>query len=110
MINDFAASSQENLVEAQMVFGVEKVKAFFPPIVVGPIIMVIGLRMSPVALSMIGYNNGTFEPKGLIIAVVVVTTMVVISVLEKSFFRLVPILVSVMVGYTLAVLFGLVDF
>lgn len=92
------------------VFGVDKVKSFFPPIVVGPIIMVIGLRMSPVALSMIGYSNGTFEPKGLIIAVVVVTTMVVISVLEKSFFRLVPILVSVMVGYTLAVLFGLVDF
>jgi len=93
-----------------MVFGVEKVKSFFPPIVVGPIIMVIGLRMSPVALGMIGYNNGTFEPQGLIIAVVVVTTMVVISVLEKSFFRLVPILISVMVGYTLAVLFGLVDF
>ena len=93
-----------------MVFGVDKVKSFFPPIVVGPIIMVIGLRMSPVALNMIGYNNGTFDPKGLIIAVVVVTTMVVISVLEKSFFRLVPILISVMVGYTLAVLFGLVDF
>jgi len=93
-----------------MIFGVEKVKSFFPPIVVGPIIMVIGLRMSPVALSMIGYSNGTFEPKDLIIAVVVVTTMVVISVLEKSFFRLVPILISVMVGYTLAVLFDLVDF
>ncbi|MCS5421617.1 MULTISPECIES: uracil-xanthine permease family protein [Psychrilyobacter] len=93
-----------------MVFGVEKVKSFFPPIVVGPIIMVIGLRMSPVALGMIGYNNGSFESKGLIIAVVVVTTMVVISVLEKSFFRLVPILISVMVGYTLAVFFGLVDF
>lgn len=93
-----------------MIFGVEKVKSFFPPIVVGPIIMVIGLRMSPVALSMIGYNNGTFESKGLIIAIVVVTTMVVISVLEKSFFRLVPILVSVMVGYALAILFGLVDF
>lgn len=92
------------------VFGVEKVKSFFPPIVVGPIIMVIGLRMSPVALNMIGYNNGTFELKGLIIALVVVATMVIISVLEKSFFRLVPILVSVMVGYTLAVLFGLVDF
>jgi len=92
------------------VFGVEKVKSFFPPIVVGPIIMVIGLRMSPVALNMIGYTNGKFELKGLIIALVVVATMVIISVLEKSFFRLVPILVSVMVGYTLAVLFGLVDF
>lgn len=93
-----------------MKFGVEKVKSFFPPVVVGPIIMVIGLRMSPVALSMIGYNNGTFEVKGLIIAIAVVTTMIVISILEKSFFRLVPILISVIVGYTLAVLFGLVDF
>jgi uracil permease len=93
-----------------MRFGVERVKSFFPPVVVGPIIMVIGLRMSPVALGMIGYQNGTFEIKGLIIAVAVVTTMVVISVLEKSFFRLVPILISVVVGYTLAVLFGLVDF
>jgi len=93
-----------------MRFGVERVKSFFPPVVVGPIIMVIGLRMSPVALGMIGYQNGTFEMKGLIIAVAVVTTMVVISVLEKSFFRLVPILICVVVGYTLAVLFGLVDF
>ena len=91
-------------------FGVERVKSFFPPVVVGPIIMVIGLRMSPVALSMIGYNNGTFEIKGLIIAIAVVSTMIIISILEKSFFRLVPILISVIVGYILAVLFGMVDF
>ncbi len=93
-----------------MKFGVEKVKSFFPPIVVGPIIMVIGLRMSPVALGMIGYSNGVFELKGLIIAIAVVTSMVVISVLEKSFFRLVPILVSAAIGYVTAIFFGLVDF
>ena len=93
-----------------MAFGVEKVKSFFPPVVVGPIIMVIGLRMSPVALGMVGYSNGTFETKGLIIAIAVVATMVIISVLEKSFFRLVPILVSVVVGYTIAGFFGMIDF
>ena len=38
------------------IFGVEKIKSFFPPIVTGPIIMVIGFRMSPVALSMAGYQ------------------------------------------------------
>ncbi len=91
-------------------FGVEKVKSFFPPIVTGPIIMVIGLRLSPVALNMMGYNNGVFDTKSLIIGVVVIVTMIVVSILEKSFFRLVPILISVTVGYVLAIFMGLVNF
>lgn len=91
-------------------FGVEKVKSFFPPVVVGPIIMVIGLRLSPTALNMAGYSNGHFDVKSLIVALLVVICMVTISVLEKSFFRLVPILISVIVGYVAAVLLGMVDF
>lgn len=91
-------------------YGVEKVKSFFPPIVTGPIIMVIGLRMSPVALNMIGYSNGTFELKSLAIAMVVIVSMIVISVLEKSFFRLVPILISVILGYIISIPAGLVNF
>lgn len=92
------------------VFGVDKIRSFFPPVVVGPIIMVIGLRLSPVALNMAGYSNGTFDIKSLIVASIVVASMVTISVLEKSFFRLVPILVSVIVGYLVAVVMGMVDF
>ncbi|MBC2856502.1 MAG: solute carrier family 23 protein [Cetobacterium sp.] len=92
------------------VFGVDKIRSFFPPVVVGPIIMVIGLRLSPVALNMAGYSNGTFDIKSLIVASIVVASMVTISVLEKSFFRLVPILVSVIVGYLVAVAMGMVDF
>lgn len=92
------------------VFGVEKIRSFFPPVVVGPIIMVIGLRLSPTALSMAGYNNGHFDPKSLIVAIVVVTCMVSISILEKSFFRLVPILISVVVGYATAAALGMVDY
>ena len=91
------------------VAGIEKVKSFFPPVVVGPIIMVIGLRLSPVALNMAGYSNGAFEPKSLIVASVVIITMITISILEKSFFRLVPILISVIVGYLTAFMLGMVD-
>ena len=91
-------------------FGVERVKSFFPPVVVGPIIMVIGLRLSPVALSMAGYSNGSFDRDGLIISSVVVLTMVFISILKKSFFRLVPILISVIVGYLLSIALGHVEF
>lgn len=91
-------------------FGLERVKSFFPPIVTGPIIMVIGLRLSPVALNMMGYNGSGFDIKSLIIGVVVIITMVLISILEKSFFRLVPILISVTVGYILSIFMGFVDF
>ena len=92
------------------IFGVEKIKSFFPPIVTGPIIMVIGLRLSPVALSMIGYSNNQFDLKSLCIASVVIISMIVISVLEKSFFRLVPILISVTLGYLVSIPFGMVNF
>ncbi|MGL4568298.1 MAG: uracil-xanthine permease family protein, partial [Fusobacteriaceae bacterium] len=90
-------------------FGVDRVKSYFPPVVVGPIIMVIGLRLSPVALGMAGYSNGTFNMKSLFVALVVVISMITISILEKSFFRLVPILISVILGYTVAYFMGMVD-
>lgn len=91
-------------------FGVEKVKSFFPPIVTGPIIMLIGLRMSPTALNMAGYANGKFDTKSLIVALAVILTMVSITMMKKSFLRLIPILAAVIVGYIVATLLGMVDF
>lgn len=92
------------------IFGVEKIKSFFPPIVTGPIIMVIGFRMSPVALSMAGYANGKFDLKSLIVASVVILSMITITLMKKSFLRLIPILVSVVLGYAVSVMLGFVDF
>lgn len=91
-------------------FGVEKVKSFFPPIVTGPIIMVIGLRLSPVALGMMGYANNTFDKKSLIVSSTVVLSMIIFSVVGKGFFKLVPILLSVAIGYLVSIPMGLVDF
>lgn len=92
------------------IYGVEKIKSFFPPIVVGPTIVVIGLRLSPVALSMAGYNNGNFDIKSLIVAGSVLISMILISLLGKSFFRLLPILLSVIIGYFVSIFLGMVDF
>ena len=92
------------------IYGVDKVKSFFPPVVTGPIIMVIGLRLSPVALSMCGYENNSFKDwKSLVVAISVIASMIIISSLKKSFFRLVPILISVFIGYLLALAFGMVN-
>jgi uracil permease len=98
------------------VAGADKVRSFFPPIVTGPVIMVIGLRLAPVGLSMSGYSfdaatqTGSFAPTSLIAASVVILTMIVISIFAKGFFRLVPILIAVIVGYLVSLPLGLVDF
>lgn len=97
------------------IFGVDKVRSFFPPIITGPVIIVIGLRLSPTALSMAGYSVnesglGVFDLQSLIISSSVVITMVIVTIFAKGFFKLVPILISVIVGYTVAMLFGAVDF
>ncbi len=97
------------------IFGVDKVRSFFPPIVTGPVIIVIGLRLAPVALQNAGYSVnesgiGYFDTQSLIIASSVVLTMIFTTIFAKGFFKLVPILISVVVGYTVAALFGVVDF
>lgn len=95
--------------------GVETVHSFFPPIVIGPVIMIIGLRLSSVAMGMIGYTpiegTGMFtmDLKGLLVASVVVITMILVSIFAKGFFKLVPILISVIVGYLVSLALGMVN-
>lgn len=90
--------------------GVDSVKSLFPPIVTGPIIMVIGLRLSPVAINMAFYNGGdAFDGTGAIIATIVILTMIVVAIFTKGFFKLVPILLAIVVGYIAAAAFRIVD-
>ena len=89
--------------------GVDAVKKFFPPIITGPIIIVIGLRLSPTAINSALYTNGQFDPKAAFIALIVVITMIVVSIFAKGFFQLVPILISVIVGYIVSIPLHFVD-
>ena len=94
-------------------FGVQRVHSLFPPIVTGPIIIVIGLRLSPTAISDAFFHTvdgaSVFYWQGAIVAMVVLITMIVVSIFAKGFFQLVPILISVIVGYLLALAMGMVD-
>ena len=94
------------------VFGFQKLKSYFPPIVTGPIIIVIGLRLSPVALDMAGYNvvSGVFHLQSLLIASVVLITMILSAIFAKGFFKLIPILISVIVGYVFSAIVGVIDY
>lgn len=82
--------------------GVEKVRSFFPPTVTGPVIMVIGLTLAPVAIDMAKTNWA--------VASIVLITVILSSVFMKGFFKMVPILIGVIVGYLASLLFGIVDF
>ena len=84
------------------VFGVSKVRSFFPPVVTGPMIMVIGLSLSKVALEMASANW--------IVAFVVIITVALTSIFGRGFMKIIPILVGVTVGYVLSIFMNLVDF
>ena len=71
-----------------------------PPIIVGPMIMIIGLGLAPSAISQIGLAAGSvIEWKGVIVAV-----------RGKGFIKIIPFLIGIVSGYITAVILGLVDF
>lgn len=84
------------------VFGVEKIVKFFPPIVTGPIILVIGLNLAPTAIDMASGNW--------FLAIVAFITVVIISVFTKGFIQVLPVISGLIVGYIVALLTNNVDF
>lgn len=82
-------------------FGVEKVRSFFPPVVAGPMIMVIGLTLSPVAVSMASTHW--------LLALITLLAVMVTSVYARGFMKLLPIMIGIGVGFVAALAFGQVD-
>lgn len=85
-----------------MIFGVDKIKSFFPPVVTGPMIVVIGLILCPTALEMAASNW--------IVAIITLSTVIIVSVFGKGMWKIIPILCGVVVGYTASIAMNLVDF
>jgi len=90
--------------------GYEKLNKLLPPIVTGPIIIVIGLRLSGSAIDSAFYYNGQFSIKALIVTIAVLTTVICISIFAKGIYNLMPILFAIIVGYLVSVPLGFVNF
>ncbi|MCK4988219.1 MAG: uracil permease, partial [Desulfobacterales bacterium] len=90
------------------------IQTLFPPIVVGPIIMVIGLMLAPVAVSMaLGKSNPAYlipEKVGLLIAAISLTTTILIFLLARGTLKLIPIICGLIAGYLASIPFGIIDF
>lgn len=90
--------------------GYEKVNKLLPPIVTGPIIIVIGLRLSSSAISNAFYWKGAFSMKSVAVTGVVLFTIIAISVFAKGIFNLMPILFGIIAGFLISIPMGFTDF
>ncbi len=92
------------------IFGKSWIDKILPPLVIGPMIMIIGLGLAPSAVSSIGLSGDTIEIKGIIVAVVSFLTTALISTRAKGILKVIPFLVGIVVGYILSIILGIVDF
>lgn len=94
-----------------MLFGVDRIKSFFPPLITGTMIIVIGLTLSPgvIAGNIIDYGAGAMWQKWVVV-LVVLATMTAVSIFVKGFFKLTPILIGIVAGCIASAFFGFMDF
>lgn len=82
-----------------------------PPIVIGPMIMIIGLGLAPSAISQIGLESGTqMDWKTIFVAIVSFLVTAIVAVRGKGFLKIIPFLIGIISGYIAAVCIGIVDF
>ena len=82
--------------------GVGFISRLFPPVVVGPVIMLIGLSLASTGVDMAKENW--------LLAIISLLTTIVVSLFGKGLLRLIPIFSGIVVGYIAATVMGLVDF
>lgn len=94
--------------------GVGLIHKLLPPVVIGPVVMVIGLGLAQVAVSMATGKAGDAQvvPYGTAIAVAAISLLATMltAIRARGLLKLVPILVGVAVGYTVSLFVGIVDF
>ncbi|WP_086313233.1 uracil permease [Enterococcus sp. 7F3_DIV0205] len=80
-----------------------------PPIVVGPVVMVIGLGLASNAANNAMFNNGEYDFKFITVALITLGLTIFYNMFFKGFLGLIPILLGIVSGYLVALLFGIVD-
>ena len=91
--------------------GKKWIDKLLPPVVIGPMIMIIGLSLAPSAISQVGLGTGTqIDWRCIAVALITFLTTAIVMVRGKGFLKIIPFLVGIVVGYVSAICFGLVDF
>ncbi|KAB2843553.1 MAG: uracil-xanthine permease [Melioribacteraceae bacterium] len=92
--------------------GIQVIEKYLPPVVTGPVIMVIGLKLAPVAVGMTKNFTGGNEIDHIAILVALFSLAVTIFVVlkGKGFLSLIPIIFGIIAGYILTIILGRVNF
>lgn len=82
--------------------GVGFISRLFPPVVVGPVIMLIGLSLAGTGVDMAS-SNWT-------LAIISLLTTIAVSMFGKGILKLIPIFAGIVVGYIASICLGIIDF
>lgn len=91
-------------------FGAKRITGFFPPIVTGCMIIIIGMMLAPTAMNNITTVAGQIPLwKNWVVAVVTIAVIIVVMFFTRGFIKLIPILFGIIAGYLTALALGMVD-
>lgn len=96
--------------------GYKWIMKLLPPIVVAPVIIVIGLALSPVAIDMamnFDINGDGVKEYSMLhfsAALVTLAAAVIATLFFKGIISLMPVLIGIIVGYVYSLVIGIVDF
>lgn len=82
--------------------GVKLIGRLFPPVVIGPVIMLIGLSLAGTGVDM--------AAEDWVLAIIALVTAIIVSLFAKGLLKLIPIFAGIVVGYVAAMVMGKVDF
>ncbi|NLC55168.1 MAG: uracil permease [Erysipelothrix sp.] len=88
--------------------GTKWLDKMLPPIVIGPMIIIIGIGMAPVAIGQAGLVAGA-DWRALVVALVAFGVTVLSTLKGKGFIKIIPFLLGIIAGYLTAYFLGLVD-
>lgn len=80
-----------------------------PPVIIGPMIAIIGFSLAPVAISQSGLVEGG-SWKEILTMVISFLIVVIVAIKAKGFFKIIPFLCGIVGGYLVAAILGIVDF
>ena len=92
------------------IVGKKWINKLLPPIVVGPMIMIIGLSLAPTAVEEIGLNMDAVPWKNIVIALVAFLTTGILAVRGKGFLKVIPFLMGMIAGYIASMILGMIDY
>ncbi len=90
--------------------GTKWLMKLLPPVVVGPVIIVIGLGLASTAVGMATNNSeGVYDLNYILVALLTLTVTIVVSVFTRGFISVIPVLIGIICGYVFSIMMGIVD-